>query len=97
MALYLGQSLQLVQNRLQALRFVQRLIGWHTARDQALGKALVELLRPYASSAINGEIPRNTNQPDTHVTYCQERATVLENANEDVLNDVLGLCSTPQD
>jgi hypothetical protein len=79
------------------LGFVQRFISWHTVRGQTLGKALVQLFGPYASSAVEGEVPCNANQPYPHITHLGESAMMLENSNKDVLNDVLGFDSTTQD
>jgi hypothetical protein len=97
MALSLGQSLQLAQNSIHALCFVQCLVGRHAARDQTLREAVVQLLRPYAPSAVDGEIPCDTNQPHAHVTYRRQRSAMFEDTDKDVLNDVLGLCPAAQD
>ena len=59
-------------------------------------KALIKLLRPYAPPSIDGKIPRNAHQPDTHIAYHRQRPAMLEHSHKDVLHHVLGLRSTPQ-
>jgi len=97
MSLSLGQSLQLAQNSIHALCFIQCLVRRHTASGQALRKAVVQLLGLYAPSPVDGEIPCDTNQPHPHVAHSRQRTAMFENANKDILNDVLSLCSTAQD
>ena len=97
MALSLGQSFHLAQDGLQSLRFVQCLVSRHTLRHETLCKVLVELFRSYASPAVNGEIPCNTNQPDSHITDCRERVTMFDDANKGVLNDIFSLGPSSQD
>src|SRR5580698_2779809 len=93
MALRLRQSLHLTQNGLHPLRFIQRLVSWHTRRDQTLCKTLIHLLRPYAPPAINSKVPRDSNQPNPHIPHIWQGAAALDNTNKGILNYILSLCA----
>ena len=97
MALAPGQSLELAKDGVNALRLVERLVGRNVACDQAPRKGLVQLLRPDAPPAVDGEIPCNADQPDAQVTNGGQGPAMFEDADEGVLNDVFGFCAAPQD
>jgi hypothetical protein len=60
-------------------------------------KGFIHLVGPDAAAAIEGEVPGDANQPDAHVAHGGEGEAMLDDAEEDVLDDVFGLGAAAQD
>ena len=58
--------------------------------DKRVDKLGVGWAGPAAAEAIEGEVPRDANEPDAVVADAGQRCRPLEDTEEGVLNDVFG-------
>ena len=97
MALCFGQPFHLAEDGGGALRLVNGLVCGDVSGNETLSEDFVDLLGMNAPLSIDGEIPGYTYQPNAGVAHLLQRTAMLQYADEDVLNDVLGFGAASQD
>jgi hypothetical protein len=67
------------------------LVGGCGLGDEGGGELVVHLVGADAATTIDGEVPRDADEPDAEVTDGGEFKSMFEYAKEGVLDDVFGL------
>ena len=97
MALGFGEALDFAKDGCDLAGVVEGLVGGRGAGDEGFGELFVHLLGTDAAAAIDGEVPGDADEPDAEVANGGKFEMVLEYANEDILDDVLGLGAVAED
>ena len=96
-ALLSGEAVQLTEDSVDLLRVFECVIGGSGGGGEGFCEGVVELIGANATAAIQGEIPGDADEPDTHVADLWKGRLVLKHAEEGVLNDIFGIGSAAED
>ena len=97
LAFFAGQALHGAEHLLDLCRVGERPVGRQIGGDQGGGEEIVHLGGPGAAGAVEGEVPGDADQPGAEVEDGTEQVPALEDADEGVLNDVLGFGRVAED
>jgi hypothetical protein len=97
LALLGGEAVELAEDGGEALGLCEAAVGGEGGGDEGLGKEIVELVGADAAAAVEGQVPGDADEPGAEVADGRERALVLQNAEEDVLDGVFGLGGVAED
>ena len=90
-ALGFGEAIDFAEDGGDMAGVGEGLVGGCGAGDEGGGELVVELIRPDAAAAIDGEVPGDADEPDAEVADGGEFEAMFENAEEGVLDNVFGL------
>jgi hypothetical protein len=101
-ALGLGEALDFAEDGGDLAGVGEGLVGGYGGRDEGGGELVVHLVGTDAAAAVDGEVPGDADEPDAEISNGGEIVTVgfevvLEDADEDVLDNVFGLGAVAED
>jgi hypothetical protein len=97
LALLFWQALHCGEDLADAAGFGECLVGGQVARGELRGEDLIHLIGPDAAAAIKGKVPCDADKPWADFDDGAHFVPVLEDAEKDFLDDVLGLGLVAQD